>query len=240
MINEKTNSLKTYLDMQRRYYNTKGLDWDLHNKDLVVGHYDSHNTWPHWERLLFRDIDTTDMRALEYGCGPGRNLIKFNKLFLQIDGIDISKECLEKAKINLKEHAVVRNTNLLVGEGDNIPVSDNEYDFVYSVICLQHIACYSIRFNIFKEIYRTLKPNGYFSFQMGFGGRNTVSSAGYYEDATTAKKTNGRFDTRIENEDYLKDDLLNKLNFKNYQSSFIAPNNCIHEKWIFVTVQKIL
>jgi len=237
MINKK---YQEYLDMQKTYYDKFGKKWSLKEKNFVVGSYDQHNLWPHWERLLFRDIDTTGMRALEYGCGPGRNLIKFNKLFSQIDGIDISKECLEKAKINLKEHSVVRNTNLLVGEGDNIPVSNNEYDFVYSVICLQHIACYSIRFNIFKEIYRILKPNGYFSFQMGFGKKDDGSSSEYYEDAITAKKTNGRFDTRIENEDYLKDDLLNKLDFKNYQSSFIDPNKCLHEKWIFVTVQKIL
>jgi ubiquinone/menaquinone biosynthesis C-methylase UbiE len=231
--------IEKYLKMQKTYYDNHASLWSLDNKDPVVGSYDSHDKWPHWERLLFRDIDTTDMKALEYGCGPGRNLIKFNKLFSQIDGVDISKMCLEKAKINLEAHSIVRPTNLLLGEGNNIPANDDTYDFVYSIICLQHIACYSIRFNIFKEVHRVLKSDGQFSFQMGFKHLKNKRSVGYYEDATHIEVTNGKCDTRVDDEACLKDDLLKKLNFKNYQSTIVEPNaNSRHEKWIFVTVQK--
>ena len=43
----------------------------------------------------------------------------------------------------------------------------------------------------------------------------------------------------IENEDYLKDDLLNKLGFKNYQSDIrpTGPGDS-HANWIWVQVQK--
>lgn len=227
-----------YLNMQKTYYDESGKEWSIKN-DQVVGSYDKHNSWPYWEKLLFRNINTKKMLSLEYGCGPGRNLIKFKNIFERIDGIDISKEVLNKAKLNLQSNFCYNeNTKLIHGGGDNIPIPDNQYDFVFSTICLQHIACYDIRLNIFKEIYRVLKKDGYFSFQMGFGKRDIETSCDYYENAIHAEKTNGRFDVRIAKESYLKDDLTKIINFKNYTSNIVAPNSDIHEKWIFVMVQK--
>jgi ubiquinone/menaquinone biosynthesis C-methylase UbiE len=230
-----------YLDMQKTYYDEFGKKWSLEEKDPVVGSYEQHNLWPHWEKLLFRDIETKKMTALEYGCGPGRNLIKFNNLFASIDGTDISKEVLNKAKLNLESQSLYNEKiKLIHGSGDIIPVEDNQYDFVFSIICLQHIACYDIRLNIFKEIYRVLKPGGFFSFQMGFGKRNRRTSCGYHENVIDAQKTNGNLDVRIEKESYIQDDLTIKVNFKNYQSIIVEPNCDVHEKWIFVMVQKLI
>jgi len=230
-----------YLDMQLAYYDEFGKKWSLVEKDPVVGSYEKHNSWPHWEKLLFRDIETKKMLALEYGCGPGRNLIKFNNLFERIDGTDISKELLDKAKLNLDSRSLYNEkVKLIHGSGDDIPVENNQYDLVFSTICLQHIACYDIRLNIFKEIYRVLKPEGFFSFQMGFGRKNRKNSCGYYENVIDAKKTNSGLDVRIEQESYIKDDLTIKLNFKNYQSIIVEPNCDTHEKWIFIMVQKLI
>ena len=227
--------------MQLAYYDEFGKKWSLVEKDPVVGSYEKHNSWPHWEKLLFRDIETKKMLALEYGCGPGRNLIKFNNLFERIDGTDISKELLDKAKLNLDSRSLYNEkVKLIHGSGDDIPVENNQYDLVFSTICLQHIACYDIRLNIFKEIYRVLKPEGFFSFQMGFGRKNRKNSCGYYENVIDAKKTNSGLDVRIEQESYIKDDLTIKLNFKNYQSIIVEPNCDTHEKWIFIMVQKLI
>lgn len=38
------------------------------------------------------------LNVLDFGCGPGRNIVKYNKRFNRIDGVDIAKEffsCLE-------------------------------------------------------------------------------------------------------------------------------------------------
>ena len=64
---------QNYLDMQKAYYDRSGKKWSLEEKNPVVGNYEQHNLWPHWEKLLFRDIETKKMIALEYGCGPGKN-----------------------------------------------------------------------------------------------------------------------------------------------------------------------
>jgi ubiquinone/menaquinone biosynthesis C-methylase UbiE len=228
-----------YLNMQKNYYDTSAKQWSIEWKDPVVGSYETHNRWPHWEKLLFRDIDTSKMIALEYGCGPGRNLIKFNKLFARIDGVDISREVLNKAKLNLRSQSLYNDeTRLIHCVGDEIPGPGDQYDFVFSTICLQHIACYSIRFNIFKEIYRVLKPGGILSFQMGFGKRPATTSCDYYADSIKAEHTNGKYDVRISNETPLKDDLTDKLNFKKYESIIVDSNKDNHENWIFVMVRK--
>ena len=134
----------------------------------------------------------------------------------------------------------INNSNLYLCDGKSIPIDNDSYDVVFSVICLQHIACYDIRFSIFSNIKRVLKPDGYFCFQMGLGGRpNHNNTANYYENAFDATSTNSDHDVSVENEDYLKDDLLNKLGFKNYQSDIrpTGPGDS-HANWIWVQVQK--
>jgi ubiquinone/menaquinone biosynthesis C-methylase UbiE len=228
-----------YLNMQKRVYEGLASQWSLNNRDPVVGSYDAHNSWADYATYLFKDFDTTNLVALEYGCGPGRNIVKFNDRFQRIDGVDIAENNLHKAKINI-ENANLQPSALLLCDGKSIPAEDNSYDVVFSVICLQHIACYDIRFNIFKEILRVLKPGGHFCFQMGFGGKpDTNIVCDYYANSYDAGNTNGYFDVAVTSEDQLKKDLLENLSFKNYKSDIrlTGPGDS-HYNWIWVQVQK--
>jgi ubiquinone/menaquinone biosynthesis C-methylase UbiE len=227
-----------YLEMQKLHYEERAQQWSLAKRNPVVGSYDQHNAWPDYDSYLFKNFDTTNLVALEYGCGPARNLVKFADRFHRIDGVDIAEHNLEKAKINLDANNIT-DYKLFLCNGKNIPVEDNSYDVVFSVICLQHIACYDIRFEIMKEAYRVLKPNGYFCFQMGYGSKENFTTANYYDNDVHATSTNGKHDVRIEREKYLKDDLINKINFKNYRSDIrpTGPGD-YHENWIWVQVQK--
>jgi hypothetical protein len=74
-------NLNKYLNMQKTHYEKDAANWSLENRDPVVGTYDLHNQWEDYDRLLFKGIDTQNLKALEYGCGPGRNLIKFSNIF---------------------------------------------------------------------------------------------------------------------------------------------------------------
>lgn len=228
-----------YLMMQKNQYEVDASRWALDNRDPVVGSYDGHNACLDYDTLLFKDFDTTGKVALEYGCGPARNLIRYHDRFERIDGVDIAQTNLDKAKINLAHHGIT-NYNLYQCDGDNIPTDDKSYDVVFSVICLQHICCHSIRYSIMNDVRRVLKPKGYFCFQMGFGGRPTAlgPSAGYYDNVYDAKGTNSLHDVVIDNEDCLKIDLT-KIGFKNYKSD-IRPQGPgdAHKNWIWVQVQK--
>jgi ubiquinone/menaquinone biosynthesis C-methylase UbiE len=231
--------LQEYLTLQKTYYEQIAEDWSLENKDAVVGSYDAHNSWTDYDTFLFKDFDTAGLTALEYGCGPGRNIIRYGNVFAQVDGVDIANTNLEKAKINLK-HNGITTANLYLCDGKSIPVDDSKYDVVFSVICLQHIACYDARFNIFLDAFRVLKPGGKFSFQMGYGGRVDGGNANYYDNYGDENyMSSGGYDVSVTDEQDLKKDLLEKIGFFDYKSDIrpTGPGDS-HRNWIWVQVQK--
>jgi SAM-dependent methyltransferase len=223
-----------YLKMQLDFYNNEASLWSLENKNPVVGGYDIHNAFSDYDEYLFKDFDTRDKIALEYGCGPGRNIIRFNNRFKRIDGVDISPLNIEKCKINIVDNNI-EIPNLYTNTGNDIPVSDCTYDVIFSVICLQHICVHSIRYKIMKDVYRCLVDGGYFCFQMGFGGR--FNAVNYYDNYVEATTTNSGCDVSIENEQFIIDD-LKSIGFINYKSDLRIPCIDRHDKWIWIQVQK--
>jgi len=226
--------VEDYLDMQKRYYEADASRWSLQNKDPVVGNWHLHESWPDYDDILFRNIDTQGLVALEYGCGPGRNLVRFANRFERVDGIDIAEENIKKAKL-YKDSCGVAKGLLFANDGKTIDVPNDTYDVVFSVICLQHICCHEIRKSIMQEIYRVLKPGGSFCAQMGFGGRN--NSVDYYANEYHATSTNGGRDVSITNEDFLKLDLID-MGFKDYNSMLRTPCSDEHAYWLWFQVKK--
>lgn len=230
--------MNDYLDMQKHHYENEATLWSRFNRDPVVGSYDAHNVWTDYDNYLFKGFDTKGKIALEYGCGPGRNLIRFKNRFARIDGVDIATNNLKKAVENISANGIT-DYNLYTCDGKSIPIGNDIYDVVFSVICLQHIASHSIRFQIMKEIYRVLKPDGYFCFQMGFGGKDAgYVTCGYYDDAFDAQGTNSAHDTVVMSTEQLSND-LEKIGFKNYQFDIrpTGPGDS-HKNWIWVQVKK--
>ncbi|MEY8000679.1 methyltransferase domain-containing protein [Clostridium sp. Mt-5] len=112
-----------------------------------------------WMNWFFNQLNLPDkVRILELGCGDGelwaKNLDKIPKGW-DITLTDFSPGMLEDAKKNL---SLKRFTFKLVDVQD-IPYGKNSFDVIIANHMLYHVANKN---KAFSEIYRVLKPNGYF------------------------------------------------------------------------------
>lgn len=221
-----------YSQMQQNQYDAEASIWTPENRDPVVGSFDAHNDWADYDVFLFKNIITTDKIALDFGCGPGRNIVKFANRFQRIDGADISDLNLRNASIWCK----INNTpvpNLFKNNGSDLGlVPSDTYDIVFSTICLQHICVHDIRISLMKEFHRVLKPGGSLCLQMGFGN-NHPKTVSYFDNNYDAEFTNSGCDTRIDSPDEPKSD-LEKIGFHSFDYDIrpVGPGDH-HSNWIF-------
>lgn len=230
-----------YTKMQRDQYDYAAGFWTPEKRNPVVGTFDKHNAWNGYNNL-WNDLagDTTKMRVLDFGCGPGRNIVKYSDKFSQIDGVDISSINLEKAKQWIEHNHIDKKSELFLCNGSDLTCikENNIYDVVMSTISLQHICCYSIRLSYFKHFYRVLKPSGYLTIQMGFGGKPDNKCVDYYEDRFDAGLTNGGCDVNISKEEEVID-MLKDLRFQSINTYITetGPGDCF-KNWIFFNATK--
>jgi SAM-dependent methyltransferase len=162
---------KKYMGMQKAYYEFRHPDSKNISSERMVGNYEWHENFPYETQLLYKNgdlrmplvINADKKIALDFGCGPGRMIKRMSKLFNRVDGVDISSVLIKEAK------QVCPQSNFYISSGNNLGEAPaNTYDFVYSTITIQHIAVHEIRMDIFKGIYKVLKPGGSMTIQMAF------------------------------------------------------------------------
>jgi SAM-dependent methyltransferase len=233
-----------YLEMERAFYadlvarsnfETEAFT-RTDSSELVVGSYVHHESMD-YERWLLSGVNTRQRAlALEYGCGPGRMLLRLASRFARIDGIDISPEVLDVAKRRTARLASA--PRLFVTDGQNVPEgTENAYDVAYSVICLQHICVYSVRRQILEGLFRALKPGGLLTFQMGYGSGH-AHMVDYFEDYVDAPGTNGVADVSVLHPGEIAGDLA-RIGFTHaaYALTPTGPGDT-HGAWIFVRALK--
>ena len=230
------NKENKYTQMQLNLYNGLASEWSEANRDPVVGSFDSHNNWNDYDNLFQRLENQSELIGLDFACGPGRNIVKYNGRFKRLDGVDISPVNIGKAQSYTSNRGI--ETVLYTSTGTDISVvSSNEYDFVMSTIALQHICVYDIRYSIMKDIHRVLKGGGVFTAQMGFG-YPSPQTVGYYENYYDAESSNRACDVCIESTEQLEKDLL-EIGYKDFQYIIgpVGPGD-IHPNWIYFSCVK--
>lgn len=230
---------QSFLKRQQTFWGDIAKTWSLRSKDPVVGWYNEHQSFPEYDTLLFRGIPLTGNEVvLEYGCGPARNIIRWNKKFKRIDGVDIAPECIEKAKIHLAAEGIPF-PNLWSNDGKTLPMIEGaEYDIVFCVIALQHITSRAVRQNLYEEFKRVLKPGGYFVWQCGFGPGHP-RSVDYFAESFSTEEEFVDKDFRLENVEHIKKDLEDAgFIWREHVLSRTCKDE--HPAWLWGQVQKPL
>ncbi len=102
-------------------------------------------------------IDLRPKRALDYGCGVGRNLIPLAERCETVYGVDISHGMLAETAKNCDEHGI---QNVHLQDAAEFWAAESEvYDFVHSFIVLQHIDP-KIGNVLIRKMIERLEPGG--------------------------------------------------------------------------------
>jgi ubiquinone/menaquinone biosynthesis C-methylase UbiE len=232
--------VKKFLYRVESIYNMAAAAWDVKTRDPVVGSFDQHNTHADYDKFLFKGIETDGRVALDFGCGPGRNIVRFVDKFQRIDGVDIAEINLNKAKVWCKYNFITEPI-LYKTNGYNLDAIPSEYyDIVMSTITMQHICLYDVRFNFLQEFFRVLKPGGWIAIQMGFGSK-PGDDVEYYDNAYhKADPSNSMqcIDVQVRDPEQLNGD-LDKIGFIDfsYDIADVGPGDN-HDNWIFFRAHK--
>lgn len=98
-----------------------------------------------------------DSKILDLCCGAGQTTKFLVNYSQQVTGLDISTVSLEKARKNVPQ------AEFTEGFAQKMPFPDNFFDFVHTSVALHEMTTVELE-EIFREIYRVLKPKGIFTF----------------------------------------------------------------------------
>jgi ubiquinone/menaquinone biosynthesis C-methylase UbiE len=146
------------------YYIASGRrDWER-NEFFQGGWINVTNEITEDMHVIARGRKAKEMRVLEIGCGVGRMTRAMACLFAEVHAVDISAEMIALARRNLLD---LRNVFLYKNNGtDLLELPDRRYDFAFSFIVFQHIPSLAIIETYIREVYRCLKPDTIFKFQV--------------------------------------------------------------------------
>jgi SAM-dependent methyltransferase len=119
-------------------------------------------------------------KALDIGCGNGRNSFYLAQRGMEANGIDFSKTSIEWGKQIVKEQSI--KVNFLCQSIFEFQDKPESFDFIYDSGCLHHIKPHR-RNQYLKTILKYLKPDGYFAMVcFNLKGGVNISDYDVYRD----------------------------------------------------------
>ncbi|PSB19539.1 class I SAM-dependent methyltransferase [Phormidesmis priestleyi ULC007] len=97
-----------------------------------------------------------DSKILDLCCGSGQTTQVLVQRSRHVTGLDASPLSIKRAKQNVPQADYVE------AFAEEIPLSDNEFDLVHTSAAMHEMETEQLR-QILQEVYRVLKPNGYFA-----------------------------------------------------------------------------
>ena len=109
-----------------------------------------------FRNLAWQGLDlTTDTKILDLCCGSGQSTQFLVQYSQHVTGLDISPLSLGRAARNVPQ------ADYLEGLAEEIPCNDNQFDLVHTSAAL-HEMTPEQREQILAQVYRVLKPGGFF------------------------------------------------------------------------------
>jgi ubiquinone/menaquinone biosynthesis C-methylase UbiE len=109
------------------------------------------------KRLLAKNA--SEIKILDLGCGGGRTTVPLFKMGFKVTGVDISKNLIKQLNKKFPE------IDACVGDAANLKFQKNSFDIVlFSHSGIDCLYPKEKRIKCLKEIYRVLKPQGFFIF----------------------------------------------------------------------------
>jgi SAM-dependent methyltransferase len=124
-------------------------------------------------------------RALELGCGPGRNALYLARAGFEVDAVDLSAAALEWARSRAEvAGAAVRFHRGNVFDPQAVPLHGT-YDLVFDSGCFHHLPPHR-RISYLALLDRHLAPGGHFGLSCFASGQmgSELPDADFYRDGT--------------------------------------------------------
>src|SRR5271167_1153918 len=102
-------------------------------------------------------------KVLDFGCGVGRMTRAFSSFFASCVGIDVSENMVSLAR---KFNSDRPHCEFIASGAAVLPFPDNSFDFVFSVLVLQHLPTKNMILGYIAEFIRIAKDNGVIVFQL--------------------------------------------------------------------------
>ena len=168
------------------------------------GRWDPDEFLQHGEREIDRVLGVVEENgwslarksALDFGCGAGRLTQALCRRFERVDGVDIAPSMIEAAeRLNRYPHRCRYHLN----KAQNLELfPDASFDFVYSILVLQHMHPTFARGYV-GEFVRVLAPGGLALFEITTGRSKSVCQVlpreGFAADQTVLGEVPGEIST---------------------------------------------
>ncbi len=109
--------------------------------------------------LLARKVDVQHKKVVEVGCGRGGGLAYINKTFSPgyALGVDLNSKATKFSNQHFKGHTL----KYMQGDAQNLNLADEDFDILLNVESSHRYPKVEM---FFDEVYRILKPGGYFLY----------------------------------------------------------------------------
>ena len=158
-----------------------------------------------------------DLRALDLGCGVGRNSIPAARVFRRVDCVDILDLAIEKLGENAAQYGVGARIKGTVSTIDEYAIERGTYDLIMAISALEHVASEAVFARKLAEIAAGVREKGVVILVVNSGVRERDKQTG----AALEPQFEVNFDTEV----------LQKLLYSAFSGWEILKETVVHQRY---------